>query len=219
MRGCYPARRGRPARRARPPAVGALLAVCSLLVTGCGLLGGPQPPSENSPLSMTVSIPVLSQGVLPTRYTCYAQAAYSPPVFWSGAPPGTKSIALVVDDSSTPIQPRVYWIVYDIDNSTTDLQPVPAAPMAEPGALPPRAKVAQNSAHVAGYDPPCARNGPHKYRFTVYALNTSFRRSLPYGAPLLQAWTTIAAHVLARGTTDAKVCAPVPRGARACSVG
>jgi Raf kinase inhibitor-like YbhB/YbcL family protein len=219
VRGCDPGRPDRPAQRARPPALAALLTVCSLLVTGCGLLGGPQPLTENAPLSMSVSIPVLSDDVLPARFTCYSHPALqqSPPVFWSGAPPGTRSLALVVDDSSTPIEPRVYWLVFDIHPGTTDLQPVPASAAGELGALPPGSKVAQNSARIAAYDPPCPRAGPHKYRFTVYALNTSFDRSLPYGAPLLQAWTTIAAHVLARGTATATVCPPVPAGAPACS--
>ncbi len=217
VRSCQPGRPDRPARRASPPALAATLATCGLLVSGCGLLGGPQPLNENAPLSMTVSIPVLNQDVLPARFTCHSDAAESPPVFWSGAPAGTKSLALVVDDSSTPIEPRVYWIVFDIGRYTTDLPSVPADPATEPGRLPPGSKVAQNTARTAAYDPPCALTGPHKYRFTVYALNTSFGTSLPYGAPLLQAWTTIAAHVLARGTTTATVCPPAPAGGPACS--
>jgi Raf kinase inhibitor-like YbhB/YbcL family protein len=194
-----------------------MLAVSSTLVTGCGLLGGPQPLSQNAPLKMSVTSPVLVEGVLPARYTCFSHAPQSPPIFWSGEPQGTKSLALVVDDSSTPIEPRVYWIVFDIRPATTDLQPVPANPATETGQLPPGARVAQNSARIAAYEPPCPRSGPHTYRFTVYALNTYFKGSLPYGAPLLQAWTTIAAHVLARGQLTAKVCPPATPGGQACS--
>lgn len=217
MRGCFPVRRDRPARHARPPALALLLVASGLLVSGCGLLGGPQPLSENAPLKMSVTSPVLVDDVLPARYTCYSHAPQSPPIFWSGAPSDTKSLALVLDDSSTPIEPRVYWLVFDINPATTDLQPVPANPAGQAAALPPRTKVAQNSARVAGYDPPCPRSGPHTYRFTVYALNTYFRRSLNYGVPLLQAWTTIAAHVLARGQMTAKVCPPAAQGNPACS--
>lgn len=196
-------RRGFPRRRGRrTAALTALLASASLLLSGCGLLGGPQPLSADAPLKMTLTIPALTDDVLPARFTCYGHGAQSPPIFWSGAPPGTKSLALVVDDSATPIEPRVYWIVFDIGPDTTDLQV---------GMLPPHARVAQNSARKAAYDPPCPVGASHKYRFTIYAVNTFFRRSLPNGAPLLQAWTTIAAHVIARGTATVKACSPVGR--------
>jgi Raf kinase inhibitor-like YbhB/YbcL family protein len=164
--------------------------------------------SEDPPFTMTVTIPVLTGGVLPAQFTCYGRHPVpSPPISWSGAPQGTKSLALVVDDSSTPIEPRVYWIVFDIRADTTDLQT---------RMLPPGARVAQNTAHKAAYDPPCPRGAPHKYRVTVYALNTCFGRSpgtcfgrsLPDGAPLLQAWTTISAHVIGRGITQFKACPP-----------
>jgi Raf kinase inhibitor-like YbhB/YbcL family protein len=191
-------RRGHPGGRIRSRTAALALAVVgSLLLSGCGLLSKPQPLSADAPLSMTVTIPVLADGVLPARFTCYGHAPKSPSVYWSGAPEGTKSLALVVDDSAAPIEPRVYWIVYDIGRDTTDLQV---------GTLPPHAMVAQNSAHKTTYDPPCPHGASHKYRFTVYALNTFFHRALPTGTPLLQAWTTIAAHVIARGTTMAKVC-------------
>lgn len=183
-----------------------LLASSCLLLSGCGLVGGPQPLSADAPLKMTVTIPALSDDVLPARFTCYGHPHESPAIFWSGAPHGTKSLALVVDDSATPIQPRVYWLVFNIGADTTDLQA---------GSRPPRARVAQNSANQAAYDPPCPRGAAHSYRFTVYALNTSFGRSLPGDTPLLQAWTTIAAHVIARGTTTAKVCPPAGAHQRA----
>jgi Raf kinase inhibitor-like YbhB/YbcL family protein len=174
----------------------ALAACASLLLSGCGLLAGPQRLSEDPPLTMTVTVPLLTAGgVLPARFTCYSKHPQSPPISWSGAPPGTKSLAVVVDDSSTPIKPRVYWIVFDIGADTTDLQV---------GTPPPSARVAQNSAHRADYDPPCPPGASHKYRVTVYALNTRFGRSLPNRAPLLQAWTTISAHVIGRGERTVK---------------
>ncbi len=121
-----------------------------------------------------------------------------PPIFWSGAPSGlTKSIAIVVDDSATPITPRVYWIVFDISPSTTDLQV---------DALPPHAWVAQNSSGKAEYAAPCPVSAPHNYRFTVYALDAFLGKTLPDHATILQAWSTIAKHVIARGTMTAKAC-------------
>ena len=193
--------RGRSARLAA-------LAACSLLVSGCGLLGKPQPLSADAPLVMSVTSPEFTGGIIPTQFTCYG-AGESPPIFWSGAPAGTKSVALIVDDYLAPISPRVYWIVFDIAADTTDLQTGPPT-IGRPGhkpapsTLPPGARVAANSAGAAGYSPPCPVGAAHGYRFSVYALNTYFGSSLPNHARLLQAWTTIAAHVIARGTATFK---------------
>lgn len=197
--------------RRRSPAAATLaaLTVCGLLLTGCGLLGKPKPFSPDAPLDMSVTGPEFGGGVIPSRFTCHG-AGDSPPIFWSGAPAGTKSLALVVDDSGAPISPRVYWIVFDIGAGTTDLQIGPAATAAgaagrpAQSTLPPGARVAYNSAGTAGYSPPCPDGSAHNYRFTVYALNTYFGSSLPDHARLLQAWTMIAAHVIGRGTLTAR---------------
>jgi phosphatidylethanolamine-binding protein (PEBP) family uncharacterized protein len=186
----------RRSRRRGPAATGWLVGVVvgSLLLGGCGLLGKPKPLVANAPQTMSINSPVFASGVIPAQFTCYGARA-SPPIFWSAPPPGTKSLALVVDDSATPISPRVYWFVFDISPATTDLQV---------GSLPPHARVADNSSGKANYDAPCPRGRPHNYRFTVYALNTFFGNTLPGSPRLLQALTTIAPHVTARGTLTAR---------------
>jgi Raf kinase inhibitor-like YbhB/YbcL family protein len=181
------------------------MAICGLVLTGCGLLGKPQSLSADAPLDMSVTSPEFTGGVMPARFTCHGTGE-SPSIFWSGAPEGTKSLALIVDDSGAPISPRVYWIVFDIGAGTTDLQigpPASARKTAE-STLPPGARVALNSAGTAGYKPPCPTGSDHSYRFTVYALNTYFGSSLPNNARLLQAWTMIANHVIGRGTFTAR---------------
>ena len=175
----------------------ALLAAGSLLLSGCGLLANNKPLGPAAPLSLTVNSPLFVHHIIPPRFTCYGKGE-SPPIFWSGVPSGvTKSIAIVVDDSATPITPRIYWIVFDISPSATDLQV---------GALPPHARVAQNSSGTADYAAPCPVGAAHNYRFTVYALDAVLGKAVPDHAPILQAWTTIANHVIARGTMTAKAC-------------
>jgi Raf kinase inhibitor-like YbhB/YbcL family protein len=166
----------------------------SLVLGGCGLLGKPTPLVADAPLTMTVNSPVFVGGVIPAKFTCHG-AGVSPAIYWSAPPPGTKSLALIVDDSATPISPRIYWLVFDISPATTDLQV---------GSLPPHARVAENSSGKADYDAPCPVGKPHYYRFTVYALNTFFGNTLPANSQLLRALTTIAAHVTARGTRTAR---------------
>lgn len=175
------ARRWRRPLRVRP-AGAALLSILTL--AGCGAAGYGAPVA---PAPMTVSGEAFISGALPARYTC-AGLKINPPLSWSGAPPGTKSLALIVDDSSAPITPFIYWLVFDINPGTTDIQE---------GSLPTGAREAMNSADSAGYDAPCPNGHPHSYRFTVYALRTML--ALPNHAPLHAAWTAIAAATIGRG--------------------
>jgi Raf kinase inhibitor-like YbhB/YbcL family protein len=171
----------------------ALVVACAgvlCLLTGCGLVGGPQAQLQHAP-EITVTSPMVEQGAIAPRYTCHG-AGESPPIFWSGMPAGTRSVALVVDDSSAPITPRLYWIVFDISPDTTDIQA---------GALPTGALQARNSTGRTGYNPPCPVGGPHRYRFTVYALNAVLHQ--PSGAHLKAAWSAIARHAIAHGRLTA----------------
>ncbi|HEU5420678.1 MAG TPA: YbhB/YbcL family Raf kinase inhibitor-like protein [Streptosporangiaceae bacterium] len=160
------------------------------LVSGCGLVGGPVSLHQDAPDLMTVTSPMVDQGAIAARYTCKSNGGRgeSPPISWLDAPPGTKSVALVVDDAAAPISPRVYWIVFDINPATSELQA---------GALPTGALQARNSKGVTGYEPPCPAGGSHRYRFTVYALNRVLAQ--PAGTGLREAWQAIAAHAIARG--------------------
>jgi Raf kinase inhibitor-like YbhB/YbcL family protein len=157
------------------------------MLSGCGLLGGPSTLQQDDPQVMTVTSPEFGQGVpVPHQYTCYG-AGESPPLDWSGAPTGTKALALVMDDAGAPITPYIYWIVFNISPATPDIQA---------GRLPPGAQLADNSKGTVGYSPPCPAHS-HQYRFTIYALNAPLQ--LKGGASLTAAWAAIAEHALARG--------------------
>jgi Raf kinase inhibitor-like YbhB/YbcL family protein len=181
------ASQGRSARRGRRAAMGVAGPVMVALLAGCGLVGGPALLQGDAPDIITVTSPVVMRGTIPAKYTCHG-AGVSPPVHWSGAPQDTKTLALVIDDSDAPITPYIYWIVFDIGPTTTDIQQ---------GQLPPGARQADNSAGQAAYDPPCPRNGDHSYRFTVYALHSAL--SLPNGTSTKLAWAAIAHAAIARG--------------------
>ena len=180
------ARLARPARLARRLAAAGGAAGVALPLAGCGLFGSGVTITE--PSVMTVSSGAFERGVMPQRFTCTGPKTLNPPLSWAGAPSGTKSIALVVDDSGAPITPFVYWIVFDIKAATSEIQE---------GLLPPGARQARNSVGHALYDPPCPGPHGHSYRFTVYALNTVL--NLPTGTSLQSAWTAIAAATIGRG--------------------
>jgi hypothetical protein len=177
-------RRRGPARRL---AVAVAAAGFAVPLAGCGLFSSGV--TITAPSVMTVTENVFEHDIMPERFTCASGHVTSPPITWAGAPAGTKSFALVVDDADAPITPYVYWVVFDIGPGTSALlegQPLP------PGAL-----TARGSAGYDRYDPPCPGSGGHSYRFTVYALNKVLR--LPNGTSLQSAWQAIAAATIGRG--------------------
>ncbi|MBO0803121.1 MAG: YbhB/YbcL family Raf kinase inhibitor-like protein [Nocardiopsaceae bacterium] len=174
-------------RATRRVATAAVVLGAVVPAAGCGVFS---PGADaQTPETMTVTSGAFVQNTMESRYTCAAgDQAINPPLGWAGAPPGTKSLAVVVDDSSAPITPYAYWIVFDINPATSQITE---------GQLPPGARRAHNSAGTVGYDPPCPGARSHDYRFTVYALNKVL--NLPSGTSLRSAWTAIAGATIAYG--------------------
>jgi Raf kinase inhibitor-like YbhB/YbcL family protein len=123
-------------------------------------------------MSLTlVSAAFAANASIPTKHTCEGDDA-SPPLAWSGAPAGSRSFALVVDDPDAPdpAAPRmtwVHWVLYDI--------PAPAALLAEgvdPGELPDGTREGVNDWGRTGYGGPCPPIGRHRYFHKLYALDT-----------------------------------------------
>src|SRR5437867_9617422 len=50
---------------------------------------------------------------IPKKHTCDGPDL-SPPLAWSGVPPGTKSFALICDDPDAPEGKWVLWVIYDL---------------------------------------------------------------------------------------------------------
>jgi Raf kinase inhibitor-like YbhB/YbcL family protein len=95
----------------------------------------------------------------------------SPPLAWSGAPAGAKGYVLTVYDPDAPTGSGWWhWVVYDIPATTTSL----AKGAGKPGKEPAGAKQARNDFGAPGYGGPCPPKGdkPHRYIFTLYAVNT-----------------------------------------------
>lgn len=177
---------------ARAGVLAASAVLAASMLGGCGLLSSPSAlQQEDDPQVMTVTSPEFGQGVaMPRQYTCRG-AGETPPLSWSGAPAGTKALALVMDDAGAPITPYVYWIVFNISPETPDLQA---------GRIPIGAQVAVNSRGTVGYAPPCPAHS-HQYRFTIYALNTPL--ALHNGVSLPTVWAAIASHSIGRGRLTA----------------
>jgi Raf kinase inhibitor-like YbhB/YbcL family protein len=112
-----------------------------------------------SVLLLTLSSPALhSGGAIPKRFTCDG-AGISPPLRWTAPPRGTRSLALLVEDVSTP-QVFKHWLAWGISPRRHGLAV---------GARPPRQ--GRNDFGRVGYGGPCPPSGDnHRYVFRLYAL-------------------------------------------------
>lgn len=100
----------------------------------------------------------------------------APAVHWQGAPAGTRSFALTVFDPDAPTGSGWWhWVVVNLPASS---QGLPVG-----GALPAGADAVRNDYGQAAWGGPCPPKGdaPHRYVFTVYALDVP-NLGLPEGA-------------------------------------
>jgi Raf kinase inhibitor-like YbhB/YbcL family protein len=109
-------------------------------------------------------------GSIPSKYTC-EDRDLSPSLAWSGAPPGTKTFALIVDDPDAPdpAKPQrvyVHWVLYNIPATTIALPE-----NASKKGLPKGAMQGKNDWGKAEYGGPCPPIGRHRYFFKLYALD------------------------------------------------
>ena len=110
-------------------------------------------------------------GSIPKKCTCEGDDI-SPPLAWSGAPPGTKSLVLIVDDPDAPDPqaPKMTWVDWVLFNLPPDSTGLPEA--ASPAGLPARTEAGINDWKRADYGGPCPPIGRHRYFHKLYALDT-----------------------------------------------
>lgn len=101
------------------------------------------------------------EGEIPRKYSCDG-AGVNPPLRISELPQGVRSLALVVEDPDAPGGTFVHWTMWNIDETTTEI---------EEDSVPEGAVQGRTSAGT-GYVPPCPPSGSHRYYFRAYALNT-----------------------------------------------
>lgn len=128
---------------------------------------------------------------IPAAYTADGED-YSPPLSWSNPPPDTVSLALICEDPDAPRGLWVHWVIFNLPATPTELpEHVPTDGTLANGAL-----QGKNDFRKLGYGGPAPPPGrPHRYYFTLYALDTSLK--LPAGASRDALLSAMRGHVLA----------------------
>ncbi len=144
-----------------------------------------------------LSSPAFKEGeTIPKLHTCEGKDL-SPELRWSGAPAGTKSFALVMDDPDAPVGLWVHWVLYDIPGDLSGL----------PANVPKTERVLGSARHGAswgvdsfsrvGYGGPCPPPGkPHRYVFKLFALDKAL--GLPPRTTAAELTRAMEGHILAR---------------------
>jgi Raf kinase inhibitor-like YbhB/YbcL family protein len=100
---------------------------------------------------------------IPRQYTCEGKDV-SPALRWEGAPEGTRSFALIMDDPDAPAGTWNHWLLWNIPPGTAKLDAgYRAGSVGVDGT---------NDFGRTGYGGPCPPkgHGPHRYFFKLYAI-------------------------------------------------
>lgn len=148
-----------------------LITIAALALASLACAPAPAAQETNPMTQPKLESPAFRDGEsIPSKHTCEGDDV-SPPLSWSKLPPGTKTLALIVDDPDAP-DPKapkrtwVHWVLYEIPADATGL-PEGATP------LPVGAREGVNDWGRTGYGGPCPPIGTHRYFFKLYALDAS----------------------------------------------
>ncbi len=118
-----------------------------------------------TPTFSLTSTAFTNNGTIPTLYSCDGEGK-SPPLTFANVPTHTKSIVLIVQDLDAPKKSFVHWLLYGIDPATKDIKEA---------AAPEGSVEGYNSTTKTGYIPFCPDEGTHRYLFTAYASDHTYR--------------------------------------------
>ena len=119
--------------------------------------------------SVLLKSPAFDSGaVIPRRHTGDGEDL-SPPLAWSGLPPDTRELALIVDDPDAPSpQPWVHWVISKIPATDPGIaegvHPKPAP------SFPSGAVQGKNSWGTIGYRGPAPPRGARRSSLSLQAL-------------------------------------------------
>lgn len=132
-------------------------------------------------------------GTIPQQFTCDGSNV-SPALTWNGAPPNTRTFALIADDPDAPAGTWVHWVLFNLPGNSTALPENVARD--ETLASLGNAAQGRNDFKKIGYGGPCPPSGkPHRYFFKLYALDTAL--ALHPGSTKAQVEAAMHGHIVA----------------------
>ena len=181
--------------RRRPSPIRALAAIILVGLIVVGQSGCRQSLlNYRVPMSVTVRSGSFGQGEdIPARFSCDG-ANVSPEISWSTLPANTRSLTMIVTDSDSLFGSYVHWLLYNLPPAPTTLaEGVPRGEL-----LPSGARQGLSSDNTIGYTGPCPPgSSPHRYVFTLYALDSILDPQTPVNKK--QLINAMKGHVLAAG--------------------
>ena len=152
-------------------------------------------PASSVIAAIEFSSPAFDDGEsIPAKYTCDGGDS-SPPLRWSDAPAGTRSLAIVLDDPDAPGSIFRHWSLYDLPSATQSLKESQPAT----GKLQNSTRQGRNDFDETGYRGPCPPKGEeHEYLFFIYALSEPLK--LDAGAEPDEVSNAIRGRVLGTGS-------------------
>jgi Raf kinase inhibitor-like YbhB/YbcL family protein len=143
----------------------------------------PQPTEGEQPMALEIQSSAFDhEGEIPSRFSCDGEDV-SPELAWSGAPAGTQSWAIIMDDPDAG-GIWVHWVLYNLPAETSGLE------LGSEGS----GLGGRNSWNQPGYGGPCPPSGTHRYFFKLYALDSEI--GLAEGASKEELLAAMEGHIL-----------------------
>jgi Raf kinase inhibitor-like YbhB/YbcL family protein len=163
----------------------------------------PQPSRASTRLELT-STSIQEGGTIDMQFvfTGCGGKNTSPQLAWRGAPSGTKSFAITCFDPDAPTGSGYWhWLVFDLPASLGSLG-AGAGNSATPGG----GRTGYSDFGLNKYGGPCPPKGddPHRYIFTVYALDVPRLEGAGEGTTGATLVFLMRGHVLAQGSLTAR---------------
>lgn len=156
-----------------------------------GMNGTPNTSTHMATSLILTSSAFQADASIPSQYTCEGENT-PPPLSIAGAPEGTQSFALIMEDPDVPLQLKpdgkfLHWVLFNIPAGTTEIGPTGSVGV---NGL--------NGAGKEGYTGPCPPKeyepSEHRYVFSLYALDSML--SLTAGATREEVVQAMQGHIL-----------------------
>ncbi|HEX6375661.1 MAG TPA: YbhB/YbcL family Raf kinase inhibitor-like protein [Allosphingosinicella sp.] len=147
-----------------------------------------RPETQASATFTLTSRDFMQGGAIPVRFSDYGDSL-SPSLSWRGLPPGTKTLAIMMEDPDAASgRPFVHWLAWNLD---------PAAGGLSRGSVTFGARMGRNGRGNPSYfGPRPSGRSAHHYHFQAFALDSEL--ALKAGASREQLLSAMKGHVLAK---------------------